>query len=28
VIATHSRDVVDRAHRVLAIHDGTIVNGA
>lgn len=28
VIATHSRDVVDRAHRVLTIHDGTIVNGA
>ena len=28
VIATHSRDVVDRAHRVLTIHDGAIVNGA
>jgi putative ABC transport system ATP-binding protein len=27
VIATHSRDVVDRAHRVLTIHDGTIVTG-
>lgn len=28
VIATHSRDVVDRAHRLLTIHDGTIANGA
>ena len=28
VIATHSRDVVGRAHRVLAIHDGVIVNSA
>ena len=25
VIATHSRDVVERAHRVLTIHDGSIV---
>lgn len=28
VIATHSRDVIDRAHRVLALHDGVIVNSA
>jgi putative ABC transport system ATP-binding protein len=28
VIATHSRDVVDRAHRVLGIHNGVIVNSA
>jgi putative ABC transport system ATP-binding protein len=28
VIATHSRAVVDRAHRVLAIRDGVIVNSA
>ena len=28
VIATHSRDIVDRAHRVLGIHNGVIVNGA
>jgi putative ABC transport system ATP-binding protein len=28
VIATHSRDVVDRAHRVVTLHDGVIVSGA
>jgi putative ABC transport system ATP-binding protein len=27
VIATHSREVVERAHRVLTLHDGTIVDG-
>lgn len=26
VIATHSRDVVERAHRVLTLHDGVIVS--
>ncbi|MGH7466188.1 MAG: ABC transporter ATP-binding protein, partial [Longimicrobiales bacterium] len=26
VIATHSREIVDRAHRVLALRDGAIVN--
>jgi putative ABC transport system ATP-binding protein len=26
VIATHSREVVERAHRVLTLHDGTIVD--